>query len=120
MKKGEQGEQPYAKFREQATRARANGKIVLVRQILADKDWWAKAWYLERCWPNEFGRSAERPLPTVEPEPKKVSIAVVLNTGGKTLEELVNFPMIESKPPSSPAPEPATDADPDADGAETP
>jgi hypothetical protein len=48
MKKGEQGEQPYAKFREQATRARANGKIALVRQILADKDWHAKAWYLER------------------------------------------------------------------------
>jgi hypothetical protein len=69
MKKGEQDEQPYSKFREQATRARANGKIVLVRQILADKDWRAKAWYLERCWPNEFGRTAERPLPPRPPEP---------------------------------------------------
>jgi len=38
-------------------------------------------------------------------EPKKVSIAVVLDTGGKTLEELVNFPMIDDQPPSSPAPE---------------
>jgi hypothetical protein len=38
-----------AKFREQATRARANGKIALVRQILADKDWRGKSWYLERC-----------------------------------------------------------------------
>src|SRR4030095_3209238 len=22
-----------------------------------------KAWYLERCWPREFGRTVERPLP---------------------------------------------------------
>jgi hypothetical protein len=59
-----------AKFREQATHARANGKIALVRQILADKDWRAKAWYLERCWPNEFGRSVDRPLPLpAEPQP---------------------------------------------------
>jgi hypothetical protein len=52
MKKGDQDEQPYAKFREQATRARANGKIALVRRILADKDWRALSWYLSVCWPN--------------------------------------------------------------------
>src|SRR5947208_2534381 len=57
-------------FREELTRARANGKIALVRQILADKDWRAKAWYLERCWPSEFGRTAERPMPK-EPESER-------------------------------------------------
>jgi hypothetical protein len=37
-----------------------------------------------------------------EPEPKKVSISVVLNTGGKTLEELVNFPMCSDASPPAP------------------
>jgi hypothetical protein len=67
-----------AKFREQATRARANGKIALVRQILADKDWRAKAWYLERCWPDEFGKERPRrpelpplPEPDLSPEETK-------------------------------------------------
>ena len=68
LKKGEECEQPYAEFREKATRARANGKIALVRQILADKDWRAKAWYLERCWSDEFARTVERPLPRRPPE----------------------------------------------------
>lgn len=67
LQKGEKGEKPYAKFREQTTRARANGKIALVRQILADKDWRAKSWYLERCWPDEFGK--ERPRPPEPPLP---------------------------------------------------
>jgi hypothetical protein len=79
------------KFREQATRARARGKIALVRQILADKDWRAKAWYLERCWPNEFGRTADRQLP-VEKDDGKISVAIVCETGGKSLEQLLNFP----------------------------
>src|SRR4030095_3272476 len=27
-----------------------------------------KAWYLERCWPREFGRTVERPLPPEKPD----------------------------------------------------
>src|SRR5215211_3696186 len=78
LKKGEEGEQPYAKFREEATCARANEKIALVRQILADKDSRAKAWYLKRCWPSEFGRTAERPMPK-EPESQRESPLRQLN-----------------------------------------
>ena len=66
-----------------------------------NKDWRGRAWYLERTFPTEFGRCAERPLPTVEAVPTQSSIAFVLNTGGKTLEELVNFPMCDGAPPPS-------------------
>jgi hypothetical protein len=69
IRRGEAGERPFAQFAQAVTRARANGKIALVRQILADKDWRAKAWYLERCWADEFGRTVERPLPPRPPEP---------------------------------------------------
>jgi hypothetical protein len=62
---------PSEEFREQVARARANEKIALVRQILADKDWRAKAWYLERCWPAEFGRVADRPIPKAPPETER-------------------------------------------------
>ncbi len=50
-------------FCTEATRARNKGKIALLAQILTDKDWRAKAWYLERCWPAEFARTEDRRLP---------------------------------------------------------
>src|SRR4029077_2902729 len=53
-------------FCAEATRARSKGKIALIAQILADKDWRAKAWYLERCWPSEFARTEDRRLPDSE------------------------------------------------------
>jgi len=79
-------------FQEQATRARAKGKIELVRQILADKDWRAKAWYLERCWPREFARSVDRPLPVDEDKQKMTPFTITVNTNGKTIQELTDFP----------------------------
>jgi hypothetical protein len=45
-------------------RARAIGRMRLVDDILAEKDWRAKAWYLERTDPEQFGRVAERQIPT--------------------------------------------------------
>ena len=92
-------------FREQLTRARATGKIALVRQILTDKDWRAKAWYLERCWPSEFGRTAERPLPK-EPESERegplwqLAFSLPDGTVPTTFEEaqkvFCNFPRAET------------------------
>lgn len=91
IKKGEQGEEPYAEFRQRTLCARAWGKIAIVRRILADRDRRAPAWYLGRCHPSEYGRTAERPLPP-EPEMKRVSVAFIFETSGKSVEELTNLP----------------------------
>jgi hypothetical protein len=75
-------------FCTQATRARSRGKIVLISQILTDKDWRAKAWYLERCWPAEFARTEDRRLPeeaSAAAANKMPPLTVVLSTpDGKT------------------------------------
>jgi hypothetical protein len=98
MKKGEQGEKPYSEFRQRTLCARAWGKIAHLRAIFANKDWRGRAWYLERTFPLEFGRCAERDLPA-DLEKKKISVAVILNTGGKTLEEVTNFPIVDDLSP---------------------
>ena len=102
LNRGETGEQPFSYFRKSVMRARGWFNARVCKSIIEEKDWRARLELLARIYPLEFARSAERPLPTVEPEPKKVSIALVLNTGGKTLEEVVNFPMIEGRPPPAP------------------
>jgi hypothetical protein len=73
--------------------ARAAGRVKIVDSILADKDWRAKAWYLERTDPASFGRTAERALPVEpdDPDKKKINVAIVCNIT-KPLEELLNFP----------------------------
>jgi transposase len=87
-------------FSQATTRAIGESKKFLHDKLRLSDDWRSAAFLLERRWPNEYGK-VERQLP--EPEPKKaVSIALVLNTGGKTLEEFVNFPMIEGNPPPPP------------------
>jgi hypothetical protein len=81
-------------FSQASTRAIEQSKIVLVEKLRGAADWRAQAFLLERSFPAEFGRVAERPLPEVEKasEEKQVSITVVLNTGGKSLEEITAFP----------------------------
>lgn len=41
---------------EGASRGRAQGKIRNLAMIAADPDWRARAWILERTYPDEFGR----------------------------------------------------------------
>jgi hypothetical protein len=60
LAKGMSGEEPYAKFAELVQSARARGLVTLVESIITDKDWRAKAWYLERTWPEGFGPVAHR------------------------------------------------------------
>ena len=58
--KGMSGEQPYLQFVEMLQLARARVRTTLVDEIITDKDWRAKAWYLERSWPDAFGPVAHR------------------------------------------------------------
>jgi hypothetical protein len=60
LARGAIGEEPYAKFVELVQSARARGLVALVESIITDKDWRAKAWYLERVWPEDFGPVAHR------------------------------------------------------------
>ena len=55
LAKGMSGEEPYAKFVELVQSARARGRVALVESIITDRDWRAKAWYLERILPEDFG-----------------------------------------------------------------
>jgi hypothetical protein len=41
---------------------RARGRVALVESIITDKDWRAKAWYLERTCPEDFAQVAHRVL----------------------------------------------------------
>jgi hypothetical protein len=85
-------------FRKSVMRARGWFKARVCKSIIEEKDWRARLELLARIYP----RSAERPLPPEPDEGKKVSIALVLNTGGKSLAEFVNFPMCDGSPPPAP------------------
>jgi hypothetical protein len=50
-------------FDAEIQRARALGKIKLIREIVTDRDWKAKSWYLSVCYPEEFARTEDRRLP---------------------------------------------------------
>jgi hypothetical protein len=68
-------------FLAETQRARAQGRVRIVDSILDDRDWRGKAWYLERTAPAEFGRCAERDLPS-PPEAereKRIDVAFILN-----------------------------------------
>jgi hypothetical protein len=60
LAKGMTGEEPYTKFVELVQHARARGRVALVESIITDKDWRAKAWYLERTCPEDFAQIAHR------------------------------------------------------------
>ena len=93
MERGEREEEgPFFQFFQAATRARAKGKVKLVRLITnaAHKDWRAAAFLLERGFSEEFGRVAPRELPTISngesPVQPAASVKIVLNHDGKQRE----------------------------------
>lgn len=47
---------PFAEFTDTVKRAIATSKLKLLNDINQDPDWRAKAWILERRFPDEFGR----------------------------------------------------------------
>ena len=72
------------------SRARAEAKRRLVARIVAaaEKDWKAAAWTLEKLFPAEYGVKAE-----VEPKKGNLGLTILYDTGGKTMEELLDFPI---------------------------
>jgi len=87
--------QENSAFFAETQRARATGRLQIVESILKHPDWRAKAWFLERTDPAQFGRTAERPGPE-EPErdPPRVTYIIQTSDGNQrqvTIEEAANL-----------------------------
>ena len=81
------------RVRESSTR---QNLIAAVRKA-AHQDARHAEWLLERQFPHEFAPYDRRPIP-VEPEPeKRISVAFIVDTKGKSLEEVCNFPVIATE-----------------------
>jgi hypothetical protein len=118
--KGDKGIEPFREFFSITSRTRDQRKLRLIQvlnaamigQLPRTADWKAASWQLERGWPLEFALIyREQATPPAPNEKKKLSLAVFLNTGGKSLQEITNFPIIESPPPDEAKPPPADNKD---------
>jgi len=65
-------------FAQATTCAIGRSKVVLVDKLRLSDDWRAAAFLLERRWPDEFGRVAERELPSPESQ-KQIGVTFVLS-----------------------------------------
>jgi len=108
QKRGKAGEQPYETFFFAVTRAREQHRATLIAIVLeaAHKDARHAEWLLERQFPHEFAPYDRRPTP-VEPEPleKKINVAFIVDTKGKSLEEVASFPVLTPEEIAQKAPE---------------
>jgi hypothetical protein len=86
-------------------------KVKIIRSLLDEQDWRPRLELLARVFPDEYGR--REIVPQVEQERPPTLLKVVLNTNGKTLEEITNFPIIDDKspPPDEAKPPPADNKD---------
>lgn len=119
-KRGKRNEQPYKNFFDAATRAREQHKanlIAVVREA-AHKDAKHAEWLLERQFSHEFAPYDRRPIP-VEPEPepeKRINVAFVIDTKGKSLAVVANFPVVNDEIAQAPEREPEPTAGELVDG----
>jgi hypothetical protein len=76
-------------------RARAKAKMKLVRIIIdqAPNDWRAAAFLLERSWPQEYARTERVEQIGEKADDKKMACHIWYDTGGKTMQELLDFPI---------------------------
>ena len=63
MSKGEEGIEPYVGYMEAIKKAEAEAEMSAVRNIKthAADNWTASAWYLERKFPDRWGRKTNSP-----------------------------------------------------------
>jgi len=83
-------------FADATTRARAKARIKLIKEIKRHSadDWRGWAWLAERMFPNEFAKTVDREIPIADTEKRGFTVCIGLDTGGKTLKELMNFPVV--------------------------
>ena len=81
---------PNYEFCRAVARARAEAKRRLTARIIsaAERDWKAAAWILEKLFPGEFGANAE-----IEAKSNNVGVKIYYDTGGQSLQELLEFPI---------------------------
>ena len=104
VRRGEKGEKVYAQFAQRLMRARGLGKIKILRSIWDSDDVRVKLEALSRIYPDEFAR-VERPQPQPEPPEKKINVAFIVDTKGKSLEEVASFPVLTPEEIAQKAPE---------------
>lgn len=67
----------YPAFGDAATRAQATAEVHLLAQVSAAKDWRAAAWWLERRYPERYGRSRAKAPSREEAAPRDVRVIVI-------------------------------------------
>ena len=90
------------------TRAREQHKANLIAAVMKAVHTDAKCaqWLLERQFPHEFAPYDRRPIPVEPPAEKKINVAFVVDTKGKSLEEVATFPVLTPEEVAQTAPEP--------------
>ena len=91
MQRGEDGEEPFATFRAQATRAKSDGVRALVVTVrkAASSDWRAAAWILERRAPEDWTKRTEITGPEGGPiQIEQVRAAVDAELAGRSAADL--------------------------------
>jgi hypothetical protein len=76
-------------------RARAKIKLVNIVRNAANKNPVHACWLLERSWPGEYSRVSVERIEQVETKADS-GIKILLQTGDKTLRELIDFPNLET------------------------
>jgi hypothetical protein len=100
MSKGEEGIEPYAGYTDAIKKAEANAQmqaLSVVKNAMAD-NWQAAAWYLERKFPELFGRRDKltQEISTKNNEPLTVdSKTLVLTMLGRIPEEFEEAEIVE-------------------------
>ena len=82
MKRGREGESPYAEFLESVKIAESQAVVrnVAIIQKAAEETWQAAAWWLERKRPDEWARRQRMDIGSSNEQPMEV----VVRIGGKS------------------------------------